>query len=125
MYSYLDFEKPISDLEAKIIELKKLTSEGESIDTTEEITRLETRVSEAMNDIYAKLTPWQKAQVARHPQRPHFVDYAKRLFTDMTLLAGDRNFGEDSAIQAGLARFRGRPVAFIGERKGPRHQKPV
>ncbi|MBB4124212.1 acetyl-CoA carboxylase carboxyltransferase subunit alpha [Martelella radicis] len=119
MYSYLDFERPISDLEAKIIELKKLASEGEeSIDTSEEIARLETRVSEAMNDIYAKLSPWQKAQVARHPQRPHFVDYAKRLFTDFTTLAGDRNFGEDAAIQAGLARFRGRPVAVIGEEKG-------
>nr|WP_272209859.1 carboxyl transferase domain-containing protein [Marinicella sp. W31]MDC2875691.1 carboxyl transferase domain-containing protein [Marinicella sp. W31] len=118
MYSYLDFERPISDLEAKIIELKKLASEGESIDTSEEIARLETRVREAMNDIYAKLTPWEKAQVARHPQRPHFVDYAKRLFTDFTTIAGDRNFGEDAAIQAGLGRFRGRPVAVIGEEKG-------
>ncbi|TCT45141.1 acetyl-CoA carboxylase carboxyltransferase subunit alpha [Martelella mediterranea] len=118
MYSYLDFERPISDLEAKIIELKKIVSDGESIDTTDEIRRLETRVDEAMNEIYAKLTPWQKAQVARHPQRPHFIDYAARLFTEVTLLAGDRNFGEDAAIQAGVARFRGRPVAFIGEEKG-------
>lgn len=118
MYSYLDFERPISDLEAKIIELKKLADDGESIDTSEEIARLETRVSEAMTDIYGKLTPWQKAQVARHPQRPHFVDYAQRLFTEFTTIAGDRNFGEDAAIQAGLARFRGRPVAVIGEEKG-------
>lgn len=118
MYSYLDFEKPISDLEAKIIELKKIVSEDDGIDTTEEISRLEGRVNEAMTDIYEKLTPWQKAQVARHPQRPHFVNYAARLFTDVTTLAGDRNFGEDAAIQAGLARFRGRPVAFIGEEKG-------
>ncbi|MGV0816515.1 acetyl-CoA carboxylase carboxyltransferase subunit alpha [Martelella sp. AMO21009] len=118
MYSYLDFERPISDLEAKIIELKKLADDGESIDTSEEIARLETRVSEAMTDIYGKLSPWQKAQVARHPQRPHFLDYAKRLFTDFTTIAGDRNFGEDAAIQAGLARFRGRPVAVIGEEKG-------
>jgi len=118
MYSYLDFERPISDLEAKIIELKKLADDGESIDTSEEIARLETRVSEAMTDIYGKLSPWQKAQVARHPQRPHFLDYAKRLFTEFTTLAGDRNFGEDAAIQAGLARFRGRPVAVIGEEKG-------
>ncbi|MGV0878349.1 acetyl-CoA carboxylase carboxyltransferase subunit alpha [Martelella sp. FLE1502] len=118
MYSYLDFERPISDLEAKIIELKKLADDGESIDTSEEIARLETRVSEAMSDIYGKLSPWQKAQVARHPQRPHFLDYAKRLFTDFTTIAGDRNFGEDAAIQAGLARFRGRPVAVIGEEKG-------
>lgn len=118
MYSYLDFERPISDLEAKIIELKKLADDGESIDTSEEIARLETRVSEAMTDIYGKLSPWQKAQVARHPQRPHFLDYAKRLFTEFTTIAGDRNFGEDAAIQAGLARFRGRPVAVIGEEKG-------
>ncbi|MGV0912013.1 acetyl-CoA carboxylase carboxyltransferase subunit alpha [Martelella sp. FOR1707] len=118
MYSYLDFERPISDLEAKIIELKKLADDGESIDTSEEIARLETRVSEAMSDIYGKLSPWQKAQVARHPQRPHFLDYAKRLFTEFTTIAGDRNFGEDAAIQAGLARFRGRPVAVIGEEKG-------
>ncbi|WP_174802412.1 acetyl-CoA carboxylase carboxyltransferase subunit alpha [Martelella limonii] len=118
MYSYLDFERPISDLEAKIIELKKLADDGESIDTSEEIARLETRVSEAMTDIYGKLSPWQKAQVARHPQRPHFVDYARRLFTDFTTVAGDRNFGEDAAIQAGFARFRGRPVAVIGEEKG-------
>ena len=118
MHNYLDFEKPISDLEGKIHELKKLAGEDESIDTSEEIGRLEVRVREAMEDIYSKLNAWQKTQVARHPQRPHFVDYASRLLTDFTPLAGDRKFAEDAAIQTGLARFRGQPVAVIGQEKG-------
>ncbi len=118
MHNYLDFEKPISDLEGKIHELKKLAGEDESIDTSEEIGRLEARVREAMEEIYSKLNAWQKTQVARHPQRPHFVDYATRLLTDFTPLAGDRKFAEDAAIQAGLARFRGQPVAVIGQEKG-------
>ncbi|MBG0508616.1 acetyl-CoA carboxylase carboxyltransferase subunit alpha [Agrobacterium leguminum] len=118
MHNYLDFEKPISDLEGKIIELKKLADEDESIDTSEEINRLESRVNDAMQDIYSKLNAWQKTQVARHPQRPHFVDYAKALFTDFTPLAGDRKFAEDAAIQAGLGRFNGQPVAIIGQEKG-------
>ncbi len=118
MHNYLDFEKPISDLEGKIHELKKLAEEDESIDTSEEIARLEVRVREAMEEIYSKLNAWQKTQVARHPQRPHFVDYAAKLFTDFTPLAGDRKFAEDAAIQAGFARFRGEPVAVIGQEKG-------
>ncbi len=118
MQTYLDFEKPISDLEGKIHELKKLATEDESIDTSEEIARLEVRVREATEEVYAKLNAWQKTQVARHPQRPHFVDYAAQLLTDFTPLAGDRNFGEDAAIQAGLARFKGQPVAVIGQEKG-------
>lgn len=118
MQTYLDFEKPISDLEAKIHELKKIAAEDESIDTSDEIARLEVRVREAMEDIYGKLNAWQRTQVARHPQRPHFMNYAAQLFTDFTPLAGDRNFGEDAAIQAGLARFRGQPVAVMGQEKG-------
>ena len=118
MHNYLDFEKPISDLEGKIIELKKIASEDESIDTSDEIGRLEVRVREATVDIYSKLNAWQKTQVARHPQRPHFVDYAKTLFQEFTPLAGDRKFSEDAAIQAGLARFRGQPVAVLGQEKG-------
>ncbi|CAD7042343.1 acetyl-CoA carboxylase carboxyltransferase subunit alpha [Pseudorhizobium endolithicum] len=118
MQTYLDFEKPISDLEGKIHELKKLAAEDESIDTSEEIARLEVRVREATEEIYSRLNAWQKTQVARHPQRPHFVDYAARLFTDFTPLAGDRSFGEDAAIQAGLARFQGQPVAVMGQEKG-------
>ncbi|MBB3456615.1 acetyl-CoA carboxylase carboxyl transferase subunit alpha [Rhizobium sp. BK313] len=118
MHNYLDFEKPISDLEGKIHELKKLASEDESIDTSDEVGRLEIRVREAMADIYSKLNAWQKTQVARHPQRPHFVDYAGALFTEFTPLAGDRKFSEDAAIQAGFARFRGQPIAIIGQEKG-------
>ena len=118
MHNYLDFEKPISDLEGKIHELKKLASEDESIDTSDEVSRLEVRVRESMADIYSKLNAWQKTQVARHPQRPHFVDYAKALFTEFTPLAGDRKFSEDAAIQAGFARFRGQPIAIIGQEKG-------
>ncbi|MBB4065149.1 acetyl-CoA carboxylase carboxyltransferase subunit alpha [Gellertiella hungarica] len=118
MHNYLDFEKPISDLEGKIHELKKLAQEDQSIDTSEEISRLEARARDAMREIYAQLNAWQKTQVARHPQRPHFVDYANALFDDFTPLAGDRRFGEDAAIQAGLARFRGQSVAVIGQEKG-------
>lgn len=118
MHNYLDFEKPISDLEGKIHELRKLAEEDESIDTSDEIGRLEIRAREAMADIYAKLTPWQKTQVARHPQRPHFVDYAAQLFEEFTPLAGDRKFAEDEAILAGLGRFRGEAVAVIGQEKG-------
>jgi acetyl-CoA carboxylase carboxyl transferase subunit alpha len=118
MHHYLDFEKPIADLEAKIHELKKLKAEDASIDISDEITRLESRAHDAMVEIYAKLNAWQKTQVARHPQRPHFIDYAAQLFTDFTPLAGDRKFSEDAAIQSGLARFRGQPVAVIGQEKG-------
>ena len=118
MYNYLDFEKPISDLEGKIRELKKLAEEDESVDTGEEIARLEARAREAMADIYSRLNPWQKTQVARHPSRPHFKDYAEALFEEFTPLAGDRKFSEDEAIQAALGRFRGRPVAIIGQEKG-------
>jgi len=118
MHHYLDFEKPISDLEGKIHELRKLASEDESIDTGDEIARLETRARDAMADIYGKLNPWQKTQVARHPDRPHFGDYAKTLFEEFTPLAGDRKFAEDAAIQAGFARFRGQPVVVIGQEKG-------
>ena len=118
MHNYLDFEKPISDLEGKILELRKLAQEDESIDTAEEIGRLEARARDAMADIYARLNPWQKTQVARHAARPHFSDYAAALFDEWTPLAGDRKFAEDAAIQAGFARFRGQPVAVIGQEKG-------
>lgn len=118
MHNYLDFEKPISDLEGKILELRKLAGEDESIDTGDEIARLETRARDAMAEIYGKLNPWQKTQVARHPDRPHFNNYAKSLFDEFTPLAGDRKFAEDAAIQAGFARFRGQPVVVIGQEKG-------
>src|SRR5690606_35886531 len=112
MYNYLDFEKPVADLEGKILELKKLSESGEAVDVGEEIARLERRSKDALIDIYRALTPWQKAQVARHPDRPHCMDYVRSLFTDFTPLAGDRAFGEDEAVVAGFARFRGEPVAI-------------
>ncbi|MAS06884.1 MAG: acetyl-CoA carboxylase carboxyl transferase subunit alpha [Ahrensia sp.] len=119
MYSYLEFEKPIADLDGQIMELKKL-QQGESggVDVAEEISRLEKRSSEALVEIYKKLAPWQKAQVARHPDRPHCQAYVDALFTEFTPLAGDRNFAEDQAIIAGFARFGGNAVAVIGQEKG-------
>lgn len=118
MYNYLDFEKPVADLEGKIIELKKLAETGEAVDVADEIARLEKRVGDALRDIYRNLTPWQKVQVARHPDRPHCVDYLAALFTDFTPLAGDRAFGEDAAIVGGFARFQGQSIAVIGQEKG-------
>ncbi|MCV0394473.1 MAG: acetyl-CoA carboxylase carboxyltransferase subunit alpha [Rhizobiaceae bacterium] len=118
MYHYLEFEKPVAELEGKILELKKLMEEGEAVDTKEEISRLEKRARDALRDVYKSLAPWQKAQVARHPDRPHCLDYVGSLFTDFTPLAGDRAYGEDNAIVGGFARFRGEPVAVIGQEKG-------
>jgi len=119
MYNYLDFEKSVADLEGQIFELKKLAaSADDKIDTKDEIAKLERRARNGLRDIYKKLTPWQKTQVARHPDRPHFLDYAKCLFTDVTPLAGDRKFAEDEALQAGFARFKGEAVAYLGLEKG-------
>jgi acetyl-CoA carboxylase carboxyl transferase subunit alpha len=118
MYNYLDFEKPVADLEGQIIELKKLAESDEAVDVREEIARLEKRSRDALRDVYRSLTPWQKAQVARHPDRPHCLDYVRSLFTEFTPLAGDRAFGEDNAIIGGFARFRGEPIAVIGQEKG-------
>jgi len=118
MYNYLDFEKPVADLEGKIIELKKLAESGEAVDVADEITRLEKRSADALREVYRTLTPWQKVQVSRHPDRPHCIDYIAGLFTDFTPLAGDRYFGEDRAIIGGFGRFRGESVALIGQEKG-------
>ena len=118
MYNYLDFEKPVADLDGQILELKKLAQESGSVEMSDEIRRLEKRSSDALKDIYRKLTPWQKVQIARHPDRPHCLDYVNRLFTEFTVLAGDRNFAEDQAIQAGFARFNGQAVAILGQEKG-------
>jgi acetyl-CoA carboxylase carboxyl transferase subunit alpha len=118
MQSYLDFEKPVSDLEGKIAELKSLASTDQAVSIDEEVNRLSTRAEEALTDIYRKLTPWQKTQVARHPNRPHFSDYVRRFVTEWTPLAGDRKFAEDAAIQAGFGRIDGHPVAIIGQEKG-------
>ncbi|SEB53257.1 acetyl-CoA carboxylase carboxyltransferase subunit alpha [Nitratireductor aquibiodomus] len=118
MYNYLDFEKPVADLEGQILELKKLAESGEAVDVADEIARLEKRSKDALIEIYRSLTPWQKAQVARHPDRPHCLDYVRGLFTDFTPLAGDRAYGEDNAVIAGFARFNGESVAVIGQEKG-------
>ena len=118
MFNYLDFEKPVADLEGKILELKKLSETGEAVDVAEEISRLEKRSRDALREAYRALTPWQKVQVARHPDRPHCLDYVRALFTDFTPLAGDRAYGEDNAIIAGFGRFRGEPVALLGLEKG-------
>ncbi len=118
MRSYLDFEKPVADLQGKVQELRSLEKEGDAVAIGEEIARLEAKAAQALGEIYAKLTPWQKTQVARHPDRPHTSDYARRLIEDFVPLAGDRKFGEDAAIVAGLGFFRGRRVALIGHEKG-------
>ncbi|MBO6902893.1 MAG: acetyl-CoA carboxylase carboxyltransferase subunit alpha [Rhizobiaceae bacterium] len=118
MYNYLDFEKPVQDLEGQILELRRLAEAGEAVDVADEIKRLEKRAKEALRDLYNALTPWQKAQVARHADRPHCLAYIDALTTDFTPLAGDRSFGEDEAIVGGLARFRGEAVAVIGQEKG-------
>ncbi|MCB1454256.1 MAG: acetyl-CoA carboxylase carboxyltransferase subunit alpha [Rhizobiaceae bacterium] len=118
MYNYLDFEKPVQDLEGQILELRRLAEAGEAVDVADEIKRLEKRAREALRDLYNALTPWQKAQVARHADRPHCLAYINALTTDFTPLAGDRAFGEDEAIVGGLARFRGEAVAIIGQEKG-------
>ena len=113
---YLEFEKPIADLEAKIEELNLLSSTAGSFDS--EIEGLRKKAEQLRKKTYAHLDPWMKTQVARHPQRPHFVDYIDGLFTDFTELHGDRQFGDDQAIIGGLARFRGRPVMVMGHEKG-------
>jgi len=114
---FLDFEKPIAELEGKIAELRHL-SDSDGLNIAEEVSRLQTRVDRDLRSAYAKLTPWQKAQVARHPDRPHAVDYIKALIEDFMPLSGDRLFGDDAAIIGGLGRFKGRSVMVIGIEKG-------
>jgi acetyl-CoA carboxylase carboxyl transferase subunit alpha len=118
MYNYLDFEKPVQDLEGQILELKRLAENNEAVNVADEIKRLEKRSADTLRELYKALTPWQKAQVARHSDRPHCLDYVGALFTDFTPLAGDRVYGDDEAIIGGFARFRGEPVAVIGQEKG-------
>lgn len=117
MRSYLDFEKPVADLETKVEELRAQWKEGDD-SVSEELTRLEIRAERALAELYAGLTPWQKTLVARHPQRPHCSDFIAGLLNDFTPLSGDRLFGDDAAIVGGFARFRGSPVCVIGQEKG-------
>jgi acetyl-CoA carboxylase carboxyl transferase subunit alpha len=118
MRSYLDFEKSVAELEAKVDELRELAANGGAVEINEEVGRLEARAAEALGELYANLTPWQKTQVARHPERPHFVDYIASCIEEFTPLAGDRKFGEDEAIVGGAGRFRGQPVVVIGHERG-------
>ncbi len=117
MQTFLEFEKPIAELEGKIEELRHLTNAGD-INIADEVTKLQTKVDKLLRQTYAKLTPAQKVQVARHPNRPHCLDYVKGLIDDFTPLAGDRGFAEDRAVIGGLGRFRGRSVVVIGQEKG-------
>ncbi|MBT5540027.1 MAG: acetyl-CoA carboxylase carboxyltransferase subunit alpha, partial [Alphaproteobacteria bacterium] len=114
---FLDFEKPIAELEGKIEELRHLSS-SESVNIAEEITRLQKKSDKLLQQTYSSLTPWQKVQVARHSDRPHFKDYMETLVEDFVPFAGDRLFAEDAAIVGGLGRFRGKSVMFIGHEKG-------
>jgi len=118
MRSYLDFEKPVAELEAKIEELRALSAAGDSGAIGEEIARLEAKASGVLTDLYSDLTPWQKTQVARHPQRPHCLDYIAGMITDFVPLAGDRKFGDDDAIIGGFGRFHGESVCVLGQEKG-------
>ena len=117
MATYLDFEKPIAELESKIAELRHLPNSGD-VDIAEEVMRLQDKVQKQLRAIYAKLTPWQRVQVVRHAERPHAQSYIDRLITDYMPLAGDRVFGEDAAIVGGVGRLDGRSVVVIGQQKG-------
>jgi acetyl-CoA carboxylase carboxyl transferase subunit alpha len=118
MHAYLDFERPIAELEGKIVELRQLASNDPTMQIDAEVGRLQQKADQLVKDTYARLSPWQKVQVARHPGRPHFNDYVRHLFDEFTPLAGDRAFGEDAAIITALARFRGQAVAVVGQEKG-------
>jgi acetyl-CoA carboxylase carboxyl transferase subunit alpha len=118
MRSYLSFEQPVADVDARIDEMMAVAAKGDSPAISEEIAKLEAKSAKMLADLYASLTPWQKTQVARVQGRPHFSDYVKGLIEDFTPLAGDRQFGEDAAIVGGLGRFRGAPVCIMGHEKG-------
>ncbi|BCA60882.1 Acetyl-coenzyme A carboxylase carboxyl transferase subunit alpha [Sphingomonas sp. HMP9] len=117
MPSFLDFEKPIAELQGRIDELRDTAAEG-SVDLAADIARLQAKSDKLLKDTFARLTPWQKAQVARHPERPHFKDYVAALFDEFVPLAGDRAFGDDQAILGGFATFRGRKIMVLGHEKG-------
>ncbi|TLU72379.1 acetyl-CoA carboxylase carboxyltransferase subunit alpha [Lichenicoccus roseus] len=117
MRQFLDFEKPVAELEDKIDELRRM-SETDGINISEEVARLTEKADRQLRATYAKLTPWQKVQVARHAQRPHTLDYIRTLVTEYTPLAGDRSFAEDNAVVGGLGRFENRPVVVVGTERG-------
>ncbi len=125
MALFLDFEKSIAELDAKIADLRAMSTQGSQVSIKDDIVRLEIKSEAALKDLYNKLSPWQKTQVARHPERPHTADYLRDLFEDFTPLAGDRKFGEDEAIIGGFARFRGRSVCVMGHEKGADTQSRI
>ncbi|MCB1332449.1 MAG: acetyl-CoA carboxylase carboxyltransferase subunit alpha [Roseivivax sp.] len=118
MTHYLDFEKPLAEIEGKAEELRAMARQNEDMDIEDEAAALDRKADQLLKDLYTKLTPWRKCQVARHPDRPHCRDYIEALFTEFTPLAGDRNFADDHAVMGGLARFNDRPVVVIGHEKG-------
>jgi acetyl-CoA carboxylase carboxyl transferase subunit alpha len=118
MQAFLDFEAPVAELEGKIAELRAMAQGDASKSIAEDVKSLEGKATKILNDLYSNLTPWQKAQVARHADRPHALDYIKALITDFVPLAGDRKFSEDEAIVGGLGRFQGQGVVVIGQEKG-------
>jgi acetyl-CoA carboxylase carboxyl transferase subunit alpha len=117
MISYLEFEKPVAELEARISELREAAA-GDDVDISSELARLEAKSADLLRSTYGALTPWQKTQVARHPGRPHFRDYVTLAFDDFIPLGGDRHFGDDLAIMGGLAMLNGRKIMLIGHEKG-------
>lgn len=118
MTHYLDFEKPLAEIEGKAEELRAMARSNADVDTEAEAAALDQKAQALLGDLYRKLTPWRKCQVARHPERPHCRDYIEALFTEFTPLAGDRAFGDDHAVMGGLARLDDRPVVVIGHEKG-------
>lgn len=118
MQNYLEFEKPLAEIEGKAEELRAMARQNPEMDITKEAAALDTKAEAMLSDLYENLTAWRKCQVARHPDRPHCKDYIAALFTEFTPLAGDRNFADDHAIMGGLARFNDRPVVVIGHEKG-------
>lgn len=118
MPTYLDFEAPVADLEGKIAELRALAASDKTVSISDEVRALEKKAAKSLADLYQALTPWQKAQVARHPERPHALDYIETLISDFTPMSGDRKFAEDFAIVGGPGRFRGQPVMVIGQERG-------
>ena len=116
MRSYLDFEKPVAELDSKVDELRTLAAGG--TDIAEEVAKIEEKAGQALADLYANLSPWQKTLVARHAQRPHFSDFVGGLITEFTPLAGDRKFSEDAALLGGFGRFRGEAICVMGQEKG-------
>jgi acetyl-CoA carboxylase carboxyl transferase subunit alpha len=118
MTNYLDFEKPLAEIEGKAEELRAMARDNDEMDIEDEARALDSKADEMLKELYAKLTPWRKCQVARHPQRPHCKDYIDALFTEFMPLAGDRNFADDHAVMGGIARFNDQPVVVIGHEKG-------